>query len=144
MSNIRKFLLARIAEDEAAARAANPSPWAYTTVESVGGGALYDRTRVIGSLDYEQPGEHDGRIVRHLPEHEADANGAHIARHDPARVLAECEAKRQAITIFQNHPGADPDDDRRWNEYAGMNSMLLALALPYADHPDFDPVWKLA
>lgn len=135
MSNIKKFLLARIAEDEAAARAASPGPWVYTTVESVGGGTLYDQTRVIGSLDYEQPDEHDGRIVRHLLKREADANGAHIARHDPARVLAECEAKRRIIEQVR---------DVEWtSSYAVRDFVLEHLALPYADHPDFDPAWRL-
>src|SRR5690606_12435104 len=42
--NIVDFLLARIAEDEAAAHAASPGGWQYSTVESVAGGTLYDES----------------------------------------------------------------------------------------------------
>jgi hypothetical protein len=143
MSDIVEFLLARIAEDEAVARAASPGPWLYTTVGSVGGGTLYDHSRTIGSLIYEQPGEHDGRIVRPLLEHEADVNGRHIARHDPARILAECEAKRRIVEAW-----ADPFG--QWNApqadaaRAQKDYTLRLLALPYADHSDFDPAWRIA
>lgn len=148
--DLTDFLLARIAEDEEVARTASPAPWLYTTVESVGGGALYDKTRTIGSLHYEQPNEHDGRIVRHLLEHEADANGAHIARHDPARVLAECEAKRRIVAahpvVQHGTDGRGPEDEwecRKCYEYpASWCTTLRALALPYADHPDYREEWR--
>ena len=56
----------------------------------------------------------------------SDYAGPHIARWDPARVLAECEAKRQLIERVGN-----PD-------WAGFR----ILALPYADHPDYQQEWK--
>jgi len=45
---------------------------------------------------------------------------------DPARVLAECEAKRLLIERVGNP------------HWAGFN----ILALPYADHPDYRQEWK--
>lgn len=136
ITTLTEFLLARIAEDEAVARAASPAPWHYGDVESVAGGMLYDQTRTIASLIYEQLGDHDGTIIRHLLSDEADANGAHIARHDPARVLAECEAKRQIVALYEyaRETGQGPG--------GYLERALAALALPYADHPDFDPEWK--
>lgn len=79
--------------------AASPLPWSYSTVDSIGGGSLYDATRMIGSLHYEQPGDHDGRIVRFLPEHEADANGDLIA-HAPEDLAALVQFAREARDIL--------------------------------------------
>lgn len=154
------FLLARIAEDEEAARAASPSPWSYPGIDSVSGGMIYDKTRTIGGVYYEQPEDHDGRIVRHMLALEADANGRHIARHDPARVLAECEAKRQIVEAFEDErvrrdiynrsydDGLLTTNDDLRNRLAsnahcrGLEVAMLALALPYADHPDYRKEWK--
>lgn len=79
--------------------AASPLPWTYSTVDSIGGGALYDMTRTIASLHYELPSEHDGRIVRFLPEHEADANGDLIA-HAPEDLSALIEFARNVRGIL--------------------------------------------
>lgn len=142
---IVEFLLARIAEDEAIARAASPGRWQYGGVASVGGGTLYDETRRIADIAYEQPEDHDGSIVRHLLTSEADANGAHITRHDPARVLAECEAKRRIVEDL-----AKPYivERRRlmggWPSWGDENPDLLRLlTLPYAGHADFREEWRL-
>lgn len=110
------FLLARIAEDEAVARAA------------VGEGS----------------GSWEARPYWFTESHEADVPGVtydeidldhamQIARWDPARVLAECEAKRRIITTIQ-----------RWLDvgYPTLDHVLFALALPYADHPDYDESWR--
>ncbi|MGW6703595.1 DUF6221 family protein [Streptomyces sp. NPDC054956] len=90
----------------------------------------------------------------------------HVARHNPARVLVEVDAKRR-ILLLHNIPavvspkmaafglrdGEAPEDDRRC---AGCGlygddepivpdvsecPILRALALPYADHPDYLPEW---
>lgn len=151
------FLLARIAEDEAVARAASPSPWQYGTVESVAGGSLYDATRMIGAVHYEQPEDHDGRIVRHLLSDEANANGVHIARHDPARVLAECEAKRRIVQMHR--PSGEFDSDAcilcqwdidceapRADHHDGAGSFpcdtVKVLAAIYSDHPEWRDEWR--
>lgn len=133
------FLLARIAEDEVGAREASPSPWSYPGIESVSGGMIYDKTRTIGSVYYEQPDDHDGSIVRHMLAPEADANGAHIARHDPARVLAECEAKRRIVEqASEDHA----EGGGITSAEIALQHILCALALPYADHPDYREEWK--
>jgi hypothetical protein len=58
--------------------AASSGPWTYSDVDSVGGGTIYDTTRSVADVVYEQPEDHDGTIVRHLLSPEADANGALI------------------------------------------------------------------
>jgi hypothetical protein len=75
----------------------------------------------------------------------------HIARHDPARVLADVAAKRAIIADCTEmlkmcqvdrggnlgRPGEHMMGDfGRW--------ILQKIAAPYADHPDFDPAWQPA
>ena len=68
---------------------------------------------------------------------------------DPARVLAECEAKRRVVELHQQEPRyvevqtmseAEPRE-----VYAGtyIPTELRLIAAVYADHPDFDPAWRL-
>jgi hypothetical protein len=67
-----------LAEVRALSKAAAPGPWTFHGVASVAGGMIYDPTRTIAGVYYEQPEDHDGSIVRHLLVSEADANGALI------------------------------------------------------------------
>jgi hypothetical protein len=95
-ATITGFLEARIAEDEALARAATPSPW-----------TLYNRG--VGWEIPELPEPHDG-----LTFIKADAH--YVAHNHPARVLSECEAKRVVIgnanytalnalaAVYSDHP----------------------------------------
>lgn len=57
---------------------------------------------------------------------------AHIARHDPARVLREVEAKRAIVALTLNLTDGDPDEF----------STLRHLAAVYSDHPDYDEAWR--
>ena len=125
------FLLARIAEDEAVARQSDPhhnddiDDWdAQTDAE-----ARWDR----------QP--HGQRCGWRLGEGISDTCECDY----PARVLAECEAKRRIVAL---HRQAEIDCNETWREeYEGSLSSLYetmqALALPYADHPDYDQSWRL-
>jgi hypothetical protein len=71
--------------------------------------------------------------------HEADAR--HIARHDPARVLAEVEAKRRVITAEQDRVLEEgPLPERMRGEIE--TDVLRLLTLPYADHPDYREEWR--
>ena len=146
------FLLARIAEDEAAARAALQGPWEL-------GDDAHSLGQVIGSTFT--------IAVRDQTAHPADL--AHIARHDPARVLAECAAIRALIADFtaekhevvedcwytcasateERDGGECCDDSRRGTgcdcglEFRAR-ATLAPLASIYADHPEFDPEWRLS
>lgn len=53
---------------------------------------------------------------------DGDPTDIHIARHDPARVLAECAAKR-AVIVYS------------------PPKTLQHLAAIYADHPDYQQEW---
>lgn len=151
---ITEFLLARIAEDEALAREAiDPArpgthwhwvnretdepvdrptwedPASLRTVEE------FPTTSGVGDLpafpiDYVEADE-----TRALP---------HIARHDPARVLAECEAKRRIIEWcdrLDTIESSGPHDDLLYVRIPA-SAMRLALASVYADHPDCRDEWR--
>ena len=119
MADLAEFLLARIAEDEAVAADAN--------VDSA-------KWWVDG------PGERSGHwwIYGTGQKFAERSTADHIARHDPARVLAECEAKRR-IVERASHDYRKYDGERIV-ELAGYT--LRNLALPYADHPDYDEAWR--
>jgi hypothetical protein len=115
------FLRARLDEDEQVARTAEAETSAVWTaysesVDEEGGGAV-----ATGSYGYFGDQRH------------------HIARHDPARVLAEVDAKRDVIRLAE-----------RAHDYhatfvsgfaAAMEDALRKFALAYADHPDYKPEW---
>ena len=57
----------------------------------------------------------------------------HIARHDPARVLREVEAKRKIVRdVACGFYDSDYDE------------AVEHLAAVYSDHPDYDPDWAVA
>lgn len=77
----------------------------------------------------------------------------HFARFDPARVLAECEAKRRIVALhayqargatwgecavcFDPQTGPGEYDFETW-----PCPTLRVLAAVYADHPDYRPEWR--
>jgi hypothetical protein len=60
---------------------------------------------------------------------------AHIVRWDPARVLADVQAKRAMLPhlVVEGHPLG----------YCDRCMCLRLLASVWADHPEFDQSWKL-
>jgi hypothetical protein len=67
---------------------------------------------------------------------------AHGMRWEPARVLADISAKRRVLLIWTDPTGRwsaeQADAARSIKERA-----LRYLAQPYAEHPDFDPAWRV-
>lgn len=75
----------------------------------------------------------------------------HIARHDPARVFADVEAKRRILAL---HPMSDyPGRPDRFEDYCdGCGSReypvtwpcdtVRLLALPFSGHPDYQEAWR--
>jgi hypothetical protein len=68
------------------------------------------------------------------------AESEHIARHDPARVLADVEAKRKILDWLDRMDNWATDNNLWTWDSAPAHE---ALALPYADHPDYDESWRL-
>lgn len=54
----------------------------------------------------------------------------------PARILAECDAKRLLVEELARMDR----DEMGWD---GIEAKIMGyLALPYADHPDYNPAWR--
>lgn len=132
MNGLAEFLKARLDEDEQAARDAGADTW--TASDS----GLYHEDAST------QPGPFAVDGYGYL-----GAEGIHIARHDPARVLREVEAKRRimALHTIRSGTGGDWDTDPAaiCNECGGLYpcETLELLALPYADHPDYREEWRV-
>jgi len=110
---ITEFLEARIAEDEADARVAEE--WADDGPEPY--------LRWIG--------EGNDRLVFRLGK-----AGNHVARWDPARVLAECKAKRAILAMHETC------DDVSYGD-ASTCPETRTLAAVYSTHPDYRQEWAL-
>ncbi|MCC5474313.1 DUF6221 family protein [Streptomyces barringtoniae] len=66
----------------------------------------------------------------------------HVARHDPARVLRELEAKQ---ALLDEHRMMDDDTCRTCRQGGPPRSpctTLRLLAVPYAGHPGYDDSWR--
>lgn len=131
------FLTARCDEDEQAAKSALRGDVIEWVVERLAG---YDR--LLEMYEYDD-GTQDSDAIAFFG---ADQLADHIARHDPARVLREVEAKR---LIIDEHPSrgrinveCKTCSGDHWGEDYPCPTLRL-LALPYADHPDFRDAWKL-
>ncbi|MBM4549356.1 hypothetical protein GS445_06580 [Rhodococcus hoagii] len=136
MSDIVEFLRARLDEDEQTATAAVAATfggcptWTSKddgTGRQTHGYAMADHTAICG---------HDGDDVL-LPV--AD----HIARHDPARVLREVEAKRRVINGWSDPFGnlnAEQADAARVEKARVLHS----LAAVYSDHPEYQQEWAIS
>jgi hypothetical protein len=153
MTDLREFLTARYDEDQRIARAA--------IIDRENG----DRWQVGSTVrreDYEFVSIHTSPpVVVEIAGAGFDATGGihgerfatHIARWDPARVLAEVKAKR---AILAEHAPADDGSgilficrtcSRRdlpewYGEYVPCPTLRI-LAAPYAEHPDFDSDWRI-
>jgi len=134
------FLLARLAEDEAAAAAA--------------AGEVGDPDWCAGGADYEGIVVLSGAVE--VANGQTTPTTTHIARHDPARVLAEVAAKRAIVGLHEmvdhglTYPGAPAACDRCQTVDGSTPTRirgvwpcptLRALASVYADHEDYHAEW---
>ena len=133
---LTEFLLERIAEDEQAAYFAGGGVW---TVE-------YDNPLALPMVKMPRLGplSRFGKTAYYEVNGSDDSQTFHIGRHHPARILAECEAKRQ---IVLGHPrlrlrGKHEQDPEWVRAYEESLRSLLLLASVYADHPDYDQAWR--
>jgi len=93
-----------------------------------------------------------------------EATMEHMARHDPARVLAEVEAKRRILDRYEEaaaehgrveqlgpfadiHQGMDPDEYEQlvhglWMRAQALAEVARLLALPYAGRDGWREEWR--
>lgn len=135
--DVVQFVRARLDEDEQAARAATPGPWAIDseihaeTVHSAGGIDVVAGSRWGGEASV----------------FESTEDAAHIVRWDPARVLADVDAKRRILAWHSR-----TDDVFMCGTDGGFVTFcrcggeppcdtVRLLSSPYRDHPDYQPEW---
>lgn len=140
-----EFLEARIAEEEAGAHAAGGQDWYLVLVPP---------PAMRRTPDEETHWSVDSPAS--LVSYEVTSRGkaGHIADWSPARVLADCKAKRAVMDcIFAYEYKIDGEwacchsaGEIRAGECEATPvdeiEALRALALPYADHPDYQKKWK--
>lgn len=121
------FIRARLDEDARTAQAATGGPWHVDSEDYAE--AIYDSqgTAVIGG----------GRWGGEASVFETTEDALHVARHDPARVLAEVEVKRAVIDEALGIWNSDVD-----GVFGRGESILRYLALPYADQPGYKEIWR--
>lgn len=126
MSALTEFLLARIAEVESAARAAGDlRMWRS------------DARPDDAWLEREDDGARVSVAIRTRVEEQW---AEHVLHHLPGRVLAECEAKRRIVAMYEAR--SEQDHLTVQAHATGLLLAVRALALPYADHPDYRQEWK--
>ena len=121
MDDLIAFLRTRLDEDEAVAKAAD-----MPGVHPRGPWQRYDNGRIEDARGY--------TVAKARPE-----SSEHIARWDPARVLAEVDAKRRILDWCERMAHVDG--------YGGLMArdarmIRRLLAQPYAEHPDYRPEWR--
>lgn len=113
MIGVVEFLLARIAEDEAAAKAADavPAPWGF-----------WDDARVLAECEAKR------RVIERCRPQYA------VLYRESERLLASAFDQETMKTVGHSGP--------IW-PFAGAEDTLRALAAVYADHPDYRDEWRL-
>lgn len=139
MSDLAQFLLARVAEDEDRALRAPAGPWRLTEITEGIGLRWYMVEGAPPPAGTSRPDQGADGDPTSVVDVEDESLGRYFERFDPARVLAECEAKRRVVEL---HP-----DMLGWCQGCAHEShpcrTLFALAQPYADHEDFQEAWRL-
>jgi hypothetical protein len=120
--SLTDFLLARISEEEAQARELVP-----------------------GRVDPENARWHTESLAMASLD---DRQRRYVANWAPPRVLAECEAKKRIVDLWE-FANREASMGAEWpvkQLFDGRLSMieaaLRALAAVYADHPEFQPEWR--
>lgn len=137
MEDFVRWLGAQFDEDERIARGADPGPWKS---DSLG---RHDQAAIkLGAPTSTSLIQFDGS--------RAAANGVHVARHDPARVLREIDAKRRVVAecAYWNEKLSQEAADPPKFPYPclgeildAVNPILRALASAYADRPGYREDW---
>lgn len=140
MTDIVEFLTARLDEDEVAAKAATPGPW--KTDDPL----MSDHVGSVVLKDYVA-----SCSVRSGYRENSIQDAAHIARHDPARVLREVAARRRVMerhTAGWKKTGAclgcnyGPQEDE-FTEDIEKCPELCDMASVYDEHPDYKQSWSV-
>jgi hypothetical protein len=130
-ADILAFLRERLDEDEQSARACQAEVGATRAGEPYPDGS--------GTAEVDDFPSYPWGLQKH--------ELAHIARHDPARVLREVEGKRALLGQYEavcaevrDPKSADHRTSARSRQFQ-LEQALPLLALPYSDHADYRQEW---
>ena len=123
------FMRERLDEEAAAAIAAGGDAWQHHEHPS-DTGLIRDAAGGVVVYDEGEPSEEQAE---------------HIARWDPARVLADVAAKRAIVDMHETcGTGSGYCDDGGHGYSDGLGCGILDyLAQPYAQHPDWQQDWHI-
>jgi hypothetical protein len=127
------WLRAQFDDDERIARACGDVPW----VDDVPGMVHVDPAAIRGN---KWAFGHLGYVVSADPSDLGNAYRAHIAAHDPARVLREVAARRRILNECLKEIERENATGRRYpasTAWALAVTTIRLLALPYADRPGY-------
>jgi hypothetical protein len=140
MDDLVQFIRARLDEEEAACRSTRKDGggcWNLLAYER-GDGAIYDDTgNPVLTYDVDPK---TGIATRYDENPLGARQAAFIVRHDPDRVLAEVEAKREMLRQYDNLAYNVMSDDQTgvW----ALEAVIRAFAVAHADHPDYNQAWR--
>lgn len=124
--DLAAFFAARLDEDEMAAKHATEGVW----------------RDVVSDVRSTPEPYHGGNVAT------ADtmSTAAHVARHDPARVLREVAAKRAILGFYVE--ASQPTRELRRSIFRPALTEVLSAAVRvhvavYSDHPDYRQEWQL-
>lgn len=124
MDDLVQFVTARLDEEAELAASASPGPWS-TNAEA-------DEVLAVDGVTVADGFALSGQQLR--------ATTRHIARHGPARVLAEVDAKRVLLTEYERLKYEVMSDDM--SGVTALERVLRAKAAVHADHPDYQEAWR--
>ena len=147
-ADLVEFLRARLTEDETAAHAAILGFSPHPDQEIPGAAWLPIYHKVVQQIqgDDEICVADCGNLMLE--------RAAHIARHDPARVLREVDRDRRLLDLhhvvgFDDEDGhdlgrgcAECGYSAEYSDRGGWCETVRILAVPYADDPDYRQEWK--
>jgi hypothetical protein len=144
VDDLVQFLCARLDEDADLAKATDetdPGPW-KADARDEGGNDAHQGREGYGVVN--SPGG-DLWSCASSATAMASVTSRHVARYDPDRILAEVTAKREIVALHrQVQPKwcsvCDIPGDYEGRPY-GCTTLRL-LALPYADHEDYNEAWR--
>jgi hypothetical protein len=137
--NLVEFLRQRLDEDEATAREA----WAPNWPDPL---SWFSEEEMVGRQD-------ELADIEGFATAGSKADARHVARHDPARVLADVAARRAIVDAYDHATqswqeaivGHDVDSlPVRTARLIALEFAARQLAALAADHPDYDPAWQPA
>jgi hypothetical protein len=125
MDDLIAFLRAQLDEDERVAREAGQDRPDWKFDHAFDGHYPYSRELGISAGTTQAPGYVD------------PPQAEHIARWDPARVLAEVEAKRRILDDYERE-----DLTLSPEHWSTLEDVIRALAQPYAGRPGWREEWR--